>query len=203
MSRYDLIELSQVYYAFDLGFKSLNSETLISIFTSSDQSFQKDPFSVLGLKLRGGGVFNNKPLNSPITYLGWGATSEEKEARIYIFDSDISHSNHISPCYYVTNGRLLTPIDGCKLNKGWWSAPLLQKNKKMMSKAGFLGKNELYDNVGIPYVLGDLKSVSIKADVLLVAYEEKKRDKSITGVKYLVTSGGEKHLRQKNGCVIC
>ncbi|CAI2190950.1 17566_t:CDS:1, partial [Funneliformis geosporum] len=110
MSRYDLVELSQVYYAFDLGFKSLNSETLISIFTSADQSFQKDSFSIL--KLRGGGSFNNKPLNSQITYLGWGATSEEKEARIYVYDSDISNSNHISPCYYVIHGRLLTPIDG-------------------------------------------------------------------------------------------
>lgn len=204
MSRYDLLELSQVYYAFDLGFKSLNTENLNSIFSiyqkpSSSYKFNHTP---LGLKLRGGGVFNSKPLNSCITYLGWGATSEEKEARIYIFDSDISHTNDILPCHYVTNGKLITPIDGCKLSKGSWNASLLQKNKKKISKTVFSGKNELNDSIGISCVIGMLKSVSIKADALLVAYEEKKRDKSSTGVKYLIMSGGEQHLKQKKTCII-
>ncbi|GBB86274.1 hypothetical protein RclHR1_01270020 [Rhizophagus clarus] len=201
MSRYDLLELSQVYYAFDLGFKSLNTENLISTF-SIYQKPSLSHHSPLGLKLRGGNVFNSKPLNSYITYLGWGATSEEKEARIYIFDSDNSHINDISPCYYVTNGKLITPIDGCKLSKGSWSASLLRKNKKKLPKAAFSGTNELKDNIGISYVIGMLKFVSIKADALLVAYEEKKRDKSSTGVKYLIMSGGEQHLKQKKACVI-
>ncbi len=168
-----------------------------------DQSLPSDSHnsSISGLKLRGGGVFDNKQLNSPITYLGWGATSEEKDARIYVFDSDTSHSNHISPCYYVTHGKLITPIYGCKSDKGLWSSPLLQKKRKGPSKAGFLGKNELFDDIGIPYVLGNLISISIKADVLLVAYEEKKRDKS-SGVKYLITTGGEQHLKRKKSCVI-
>src|SRR5688572_23467399 len=101
MSRYDLLELTQTYYAFDLGLISLNKENLLTIFSINQPSPKKNSFndSVLGLKLRGGGVFNSKPLNSSMTYLGWGATSEEKEARIYIFDSDIPH---ISPCHYVT-----------------------------------------------------------------------------------------------------
>src|SRR5581483_5511884 len=123
MSRYDLLELSQAYYAFDLGFKSLNKESLATIFSVGQPSplSKRNSFNVsaLGLKLRGGGVFNNKPLNSSITYLGWGATSEEKEARIYIFDPDVPHSNNISPCYYVTNGKLMTPVDGCESSKGW------------------------------------------------------------------------------------
>ncbi|RIA90545.1 hypothetical protein C1645_876052 [Glomus cerebriforme] len=202
MSRYDLLELSQVSYAFDLGFKTLNTENLISTFSVSSSSKRNSSNnSPIGLKLRGGGVFNSKPLNSSITYLGWGATSEEKESRIYIFDSEVSHMNNISPCYYVTHGKVITPIDGCKLNKGSWNALLSRKSKKKLPNAVFSGTNEL-NNIGIPYVLGKLKTVSIKADALLVAYEEKKRDKSSTGVKYLITNGGEQHLKQKRTCII-
>src|SRR5436305_13264293 len=96
----------------------------------------------------------------------------------------------------------MTPIDGCKLNKGSWGASLFQKNKKKLPKAGFFGTNELNDNIGISYVIGTLNSVSIKADALLVAHEEKMRDKSSIGVKYLIMDGGEEYLKQKKACII-
>ena len=68
----------------------------------------------------------------------------------------------------------------------------------------FNGKNELNNDVPhLPYVLGTLKSVSIKCETLVVAWEEKKRDKSSSnGIKYILLDGGEIHLKSKKNCII-
>ncbi|CAG8755467.1 6545_t:CDS:1, partial [Racocetra fulgida] len=71
--------------------------------------------------------------------------------------------------------------------KGWWSAPLLPKNKKQAPKAKFTGRNKIKENShGISYVTGKFKSISIKASLLLISLEEPKFDKSDIGVKYIL-----------------
>ncbi|CAG8576654.1 5775_t:CDS:2 [Acaulospora morrowiae] len=206
MSRYDLLELSETRYVFDFTFKSLSGETLISTFfvdsTQPKGTIGPKHVNLEGLILCGGGIWKQRPVNNSIQYLGWGVDSEEKEARIYIYDCH-SRSPYTKACY-VTHGRLITPVDGCISTKGWWSAPLRSKNKRLTSTAGFVGRNKASDKVsGIPYVMGKLKTITIKAELLLVACEEQHVDKSKGGVKYLLMEGGEECLRQKKNCVIC
>ncbi|CAG8758336.1 24697_t:CDS:1, partial [Racocetra persica] len=89
--------------------------------------------------------------------------------------------------------------------KGWWSAPLLPKNKNKISTVGFVGKNKVRNNKGteIPYIAGIFKSIAIKSELLLASLEELRVDKSEIGVKYLLMEGGEEFLKHKKGCVIC
>ncbi|CAG8586401.1 155_t:CDS:2 [Diversispora eburnea] len=204
---YDLLELTQTYHAFDFAFKSFNGDTLITIF-SIDSTQPKGTIGsrgkkLEGLTLRGGSICRQKLINDSIQYLGWGLKSEEKNARIYVYDSS-SMNNPCLKAYYVTHGKVITPLDGCKATKGWWSTLLYsKKKKKSVTTVGFVGRNKTSGKLpGIPYVAGKLKNISIKADFLLVAYEEKKVDKSKNGIKYLLTEGGEEYLKRKKTCVI-
>ncbi|CAG8474441.1 7877_t:CDS:2 [Dentiscutata erythropus] len=208
ISRHDLLELEQTRYAFDFAFESLNNKTLTSIF-SVDSTQPKGTIGPNGSKLEGlrlchGGVWHQRLINDSIQYFCWGINSEEQEARIYIYDTKTNQP--YSKASFVTNGRLLTPVgpDICESTKGWWSAPLLPKNKKRAPMVKFTGRNKISENVhGASNLTGKFKSISIKASLLLVSLEEPKFDKSDNGVKYLLMEGGEEYFNHKKHCIIC
>ncbi|RIB24022.1 hypothetical protein C2G38_2071107 [Gigaspora rosea] len=208
VSRYDLLKLGPTYHVFNFAFKSINKDTLISTF-SIDSSLTKGtdgPKSVKieSLQLCSGNIWKQGLINDYIQYLGWGVSVEDKEARIYVYDTRTK--NPYYKAYFITSGKFVTPVgrEECKSTNGLWSAPLLPKNKNKISTVGFIGKNKVEDNgTGIPYIAGKLKSISIKSELLLTSLEEPRFDKSELGVKYLLMEGGEEYLKRKKSCVIC
>ncbi|CAG8718930.1 21152_t:CDS:1 [Dentiscutata erythropus] len=208
VSRYDLLKLEPTYHAFDFAFKSIDNNTLISTF-SINSTLPKGTVGPKGVKIESlqlcsGSIWKQGLINDYIQYLGWGVNVEEKDARIYVYDTRTSEPYYNA--YFVTNGKFVTPVgrDECKSTNGLWSAPLLPKNKNKISTAGFIGKNKVEDKgTGIPYIAGKLKSISIKSELLLASLEESRFDKSEIGVKYLLMEGGEEYLKHKKSCVIC
>ncbi|CAG8623948.1 24081_t:CDS:2 [Cetraspora pellucida] len=206
ISRHDILKLEQTRHAFDFAFENINNKTLTSLFsvdsTQPKGTIGPNKSKLEGLKLCYGGIWHQRLINDSIRYFGRG--TEEQEARIYIYDTKMNQP--YSKACFVTSGRLIIPVsqDIYESIKGWWSAPLLPKNKKHAPKAKFTGRNKTNENShGNSNVTGKFKSISIKANLLLASLEDPKFDKSDIGVKYLLMEGGEEHLNHKKNCIIC
>src|SRR3989442_642146 len=76
---------------------------------------------IWGFKLKGDGILRETPLNDPLIYTSWDSPCEQKETRIYTFDSDTDSSHPFINTFYVTNGSLKTPCDVPEESKGFWS----------------------------------------------------------------------------------
>ncbi|CAH1763121.1 15434_t:CDS:2, partial [Entrophospora sp. SA101] len=214
LSRYDLLEMSQTNHVYDLAFKNVNQEKLFALFsmetTQPKGTIGPERHNLEGLKMRDGTLLKTKPMNNPVQHiLGRGITSEEKDVRIYLYDADdLSDEKPFTRSFHVTNGKLITPTDSCPNSNGRWSSKLYSKNKiksnSIAAAAEFVGKNEtIYDIPCIHYMIDTLKSVSVKCEMLLVAWEEKRKDKSCSnGIKYILLNGGEKLIRSRKHCII-
>lgn len=210
--------MSQTNHVYDLAFKNINQEKLSALFSMETSqpkgTIGPERHNLEGLKMRDGMLLKTKPVNNPVQHiLDRGVSKEEKDARIYLYDAnDLSDKKPFTRSFHVTNGKLITPTDSCSNSNGRWSSKLYSKNKKKSSSTAaaaaaaieFVGKNEtIYDEPRIYYMLDTLKSVSIKCEMLLVALEEKRKDKSSSnGIKYILLNGGEKFIRSRKNCII-
>jgi len=212
VTRY-ILDFVPIHNTFDLGFKRLDNDSLMATFQqSSKQTFGAvGPHNkkIWGFKLKGDGVLRENPLNEPLIYTAWDSSIEPKETRIYTFDSYTDSSHPFVKTYFVTNGNIRTPCDIPKDNEGHWSCKLFSGNNRKrkyvntMPIAEFEGVNEKkFDGFTNEEVVGTLKTVRVHAPMLLVAIEEKKKDRIVGGLKYLVMDGGQFFLRRRRNCVI-
>ncbi|CAG8728179.1 9349_t:CDS:1, partial [Cetraspora pellucida] len=112
--------LEPTYHAFDFAFQNVNSDTLISTFSiSSKGSIRPKKITIEGLQLCDGSIWKQGLINDYIQYLGWGASVENKEARIYVYNTRTNEPYY--KAYFITSGKLVTPVsrDGCQSTKGW------------------------------------------------------------------------------------
>jgi len=211
VTRY-ILDFVPIHNTFDLGFKRLDKDSLMATFQqSSKQSFGAvGPHNkrIWGFKLRGDGVLRENPLNEPLIYTAWDSSFEPRDTRIYTFDSDTDSSHPFVKTYFVTNGNIKTPCNIPKESEGRWSCRLFGNNRKRkdlnpMPIVELEGKNEKKsDGFTNEEVVGTLKTVRVHAPMLLVAIEEKKKDRFVGGVKYLIMDGGQYFLRRRRNCVI-
>ncbi|PKK72977.1 hypothetical protein RhiirC2_741698 [Rhizophagus irregularis] len=211
ITRY-VLDFVPIHNTFDLGFKSLDNENLIATFqqNSSQRSGMVGPNNkrLWGFKLRGDGILRENPLNEPLIYTTWDSPYEQKETRLYTFDSNTDSAHPFIKTFFVTNGAVRIPCDDCEETKGSWTYKLFnndrkRKNANFTPKVEFEGRNEKkYNGPGNHEVVGTLKTVRIQAPMLLASIEEKKKDKYVGGLKYIVMEGGQHLLKRKRNCVI-
>ncbi|CAB4482713.1 unnamed protein product [Rhizophagus irregularis] len=167
-----VLDFVPIHNTFDLGFKSLDNENLIA-------TFQQNSSQRSGMK------------------------------RDYIlFDSNTDSAHPFIKTFFVTNGAVRIPCDDCEETKGSWTYKLFnndrkRKNANFTPKVEFEGRNEKkYNGPGNHEVVGTLKTVRIQAPMLLASIEEKKKDRYVGGLKYIVMEGGQHLLKRKRNCVI-
>ncbi|CAG8457131.1 4527_t:CDS:2 [Ambispora gerdemannii] len=102
-------------------------------------------------------------------------------------DNDTSNSNNDTKIK-------LSNMDNAE---GWWKHDLIGRkhHKAFRARAHLICKNESrYQNEM-------LREVRVSASMLLVAADEKRKDRGVGGVKFLVVEGGQSSFRRR-GCVI-
>ncbi|RIA80170.1 hypothetical protein C1645_882321 [Glomus cerebriforme] len=211
ITRY-VLDFVPIHNTFDLEFKSLDKKSLLATFkhnsTQKPGTVGPNNKKLWGFKLRGDGVLRENPLNDPLVFTNWDSPYEQKEARIYTFDSKTDTSHPFVKTYFVTNGTIKIPCDENEENKGLWSHKMFNnrkgnnKNTSNIPKVEFKGRNEKKFNGNNEEVIGMLKTVRIQAPMLLAAVEEQRKDRYIGGLKYIIMEGGQHFLKRKRNCVI-